>query len=112
MVGVGGLEITATLLTAEVEAQDPLETVTEKLPLAETVMLGVVAPLLQVLPVGEDEVNMTEPPWQKVRGPEADMVGVAGDGFTVTATAFETAEVQPATMVRTVKLPVLETVML
>jgi hypothetical protein len=40
-------------------------------------------------------VRVTEPPEQKVVGPEAEMVGVAGTAFTVTVTGAEGAEVQP-----------------
>jgi hypothetical protein len=36
----------------------------------------VVAPLLHTLPVAAEEVRVTEPPSQKVVGPEALMVGV------------------------------------
>ena len=55
----------------------------------------VVAPLDQVLPVAEDEVNVTEPGVQKVVGPPAVIVGVAGAGLTVTDVAAEVL-VQPA----------------
>jgi hypothetical protein len=54
----------------------------------------VVAPFDQVFPVAEDEVKVTEPPAQKVVGPPAVIVGVAGSGFTVTVVAAD-AEVQP-----------------
>ena len=42
-----------------------------------------VAPVLQVLPLALDEVNVTLPPVQNVVGPLAETVGVAGSGFTV-----------------------------
>ncbi len=35
----------------------------------------VVAPVDQTLPVADDEVNVTLPPWQKVVGPAAVIVG-------------------------------------
>ena len=44
----------------------------------------VVAPVLQVFPVALDDVSVTLPPVQNVVGPLAEIVGVAGAGFTVT----------------------------
>jgi hypothetical protein len=44
----------------------------------------VVAHVLHVFPVALDEVKVTLPPAQNVVGPLAEMVGVAGAGFTVT----------------------------
>ena len=66
-------------MAAEV-ALHPLasDTVTVKLPELVTVIDGVVAPLDQALPVALLEVRVTEPPWQKVNGPFALMVGVGG----------------------------------
>lgn len=55
----------------------------------------VVAPVDQVFPVAEEEVNVTEPPVQNVVGPPAVMVGTAGSGFTVTVVAVETDEQEP-----------------
>ena len=52
----------------------------------------VVAPFDQTFPLAEDDVNVTLPPWQNVVAPEAEIVGVAGSGFTVTVVAAETAE--------------------
>jgi hypothetical protein len=43
----------------------------------------------------EDEVKVTEPPEQKVVGPLAEIVGVAGNGFTVTAVATDVDEQEP-----------------
>ena len=37
-----------------------------------------------MFPVGADEVNVTDPPAQKVVGPPAVIVGVAGGAVTVT----------------------------
>ena len=51
-----------------------------------------VAPVDQVLPVAEEDVNTTDPPVQKDVGPPAVIVGVAGSGFTVTTFAAEVAE--------------------
>jgi hypothetical protein len=44
-----------------------------------------VEPVLQTLPVALLLVNVTLPPSQKVSGPPALIVGVAGFGVTVTA---------------------------
>ena len=44
----------------------------------------VVSPVDQVLPVGAEDVNVTEPPVQKVVGPLGVIVGVAGGAVTVT----------------------------
>ena len=48
----------------------------------------------QVFPVAEEEVNVTEPPAQKVVGPPAVMVGTGGSGLTVTVVEAG-AEVHP-----------------
>ena len=52
-------------------------------------MLCVVAPVLQVLPVNDEDVSTTLPPWQNVVGPLALIVGVTA-GVTVTAVTAET----------------------
>ena len=65
-------------------------------------MDGVVAPVDQLLPVADEEVNVTLPPSQKVVGPLAFMVGVAGVGSTVTVVPAEGAEVQPPLVTATV----------
>ena len=49
----------------------------------------VVAPVLQMLPVALLEVRVTLSPEQKVVGPLAVIVGVAGVGLTVTTTGAE-----------------------
>lgn len=43
----------------------------------------VVSAVDQVFPVGADDVNVTEPPAQKVVGPPGVIVGVAGGAVTV-----------------------------
>jgi hypothetical protein len=53
------------------------------------------APVHQVFPVADEDVNVTEPPAQNVVGPLAVIVGTAGSGFTVTAVAAETEEQVP-----------------
>lgn len=50
------------------------------------------------LPLAADEVSSTEPPVQNVVGPPGVIVGVAGNGFTVTNVATEVAE-QPDALV-------------
>ena len=54
-----------------------------------------VAPVDQRFPVADDEVRTTLPPAQNVVGPPAEMVGVAGNGFTVTVVPAEGNDVQP-----------------
>ena len=46
------------------------------------VILCEVAPLLHTLPLAADEVSVTEPPWQKLIGPEVVMVGVPAETVT------------------------------
>jgi hypothetical protein len=72
-----------TLCVANAEAQ-PLDTVKVYKPAAFTEMLGVVAPVDQLLPPAEVELRMTEPPGQKLVGPSAVMAAVMVDGITVT----------------------------
>ena len=45
-----------------------------------------------MLPIAEEDVSVTEPPEQKVVGPPAVIVGVAGLEFTVTTVAADVAE--------------------
>ena len=45
------------------------------------------------------EVKVTLPPAQKVKGPPAEIVGVAGKAFTVTTVAAEEALWHPAALV-------------
>ena len=49
----------------------------------------------QTFPLAEDEVKVTLPPEQKVVGPPAVIVGVAGVGFTVTTVPAEVVEHVP-----------------
>jgi hypothetical protein len=67
--------------------------------------------LLQTFPDPALEIKTTVPPWQNVVGPAAVTVGVEGDGFTVTATGADVAELHPFATAITVKLPVVDTVM-
>lgn len=85
MVGVAGVALTVTTVAAEVaEHPDPFVTVTVYDPAALTVIDCVVAPVDQRFPEAEDEVNVTDPPEQKVVGPPAVIVGVVGLAFIVT----------------------------
>ena len=61
-----------------------------------------VAPLDHRFPLAEEEVNTTLPPAQKVNGPPAEIVGVAGTGVTVTVVPADGAEVQPPLVTVTV----------
>jgi Cu/Ag efflux protein CusF len=103
MVGAEGNAVTLTVVPAEVaEVQPPLVTATVYVPDVETVMDCVVAPVDQTFPLADDEVNTTLPPAQKVNGPPAEIVGVAGNAVTVTVVPAEVADVQPAVVTATV----------
>jgi len=58
-------------------------------------MVCVVTPVFHEYDAAADELKLTEPPSQKVRGPEAVIIGTAGNAFTVTFVAAETGELQP-----------------
>lgn len=62
------------------------------MPLVFTVIDGVVAPVLHVFPVAEEEVSVTLPPVQNVVGPLVATIGVAGNGFTVTLVLADVEE--------------------
>ena len=55
----------------------------------------VVSPVDQVLPVAEEEVSSTLPPWQKVNVPVTVTVGLAGLAIIVVVIAFDGSELQP-----------------
>jgi hypothetical protein len=55
----------------------------------------VVDPSDQVFPVALDEVNITEPPEQKVVGPLALIIDVVGIEFTVTVVGLDDVEHDP-----------------
>ncbi len=80
------------------------------MPGVETVIDCVVAPFDQALPVALLEVRITVRPGQKVVGPLALIVGVAGVGLTVTVIAFEGAETQFPSSTTTEKVPDASTV--
>jgi hypothetical protein len=60
-----------------------------------TVILGVKAAVDQELPVGCEEVSVTDPPVQKDVGPLAVITGAEGIGFAVTVTGDEAGETHP-----------------
>lgn len=57
----------------------------------ETVIDWVVSAVDQVFPVEAEEVNVTEPPIQKVVGPLVTITGTPGEGFTVTVVGADAA---------------------
>ena len=62
-------------------------------------------PVLQWVELPADEVNSTESPVQKVRGPDAVMEGADGIGNTVTETGVEAALRQPFDLALAVNAP-------
>ncbi len=58
--------------------------------------------MLHKLPDADDEVSVTLPPAQNVVGPDAEIVGVAGIGLTVTTFAADGDDVQPLAVTVTV----------
>jgi len=95
IVGVVGAAVTITVVGLEDVVQDPFDTVTEYEPLWLTVIDCVVDPSDQVFPVALDEVNITEPPEQKVVGPLALIIDVVGIEFTVTVVGLDDVEHDP-----------------
>jgi hypothetical protein len=91
--------------------QDPLETVTEYVPLVVTGIDCVVAPVDQVFPVVEEDVNVTVLPRQIVVEPLDVTTGVAGTAFTVTVVGNDVEEHVPFDT-DTVYVPELVTVIL
>lgn len=108
------IETTGSVFTvidceAGAEVHPLVVTVRVTVPEVETEMDGVVSVVLQVFPVEEDDVKVTDPSWQKVVGPLAVIVGVAGIGFTVMVIGADIA-VQPLPSVSvTVNVPEAET---
>lgn len=83
IVGAVAIGTTVTTVATDVAEQPPVPLVTVYDPEVVTVIDCVVAPFDHVFPVGAEEVNVTEPPEQKVKGPLAEMVGTI-PGVTVT----------------------------
>src|SRR5947209_20333796 len=77
-----------TVVAAVVAVQLPLVTVTVKVPLAETVIDCVVAPLDQLYDVPALAVRVTLPPAQKDAGPLGVMVAVEELTVTMVEAAF------------------------
>lgn len=90
---ITGVGDTVTVVGDEV-AEHPLPSVTVTVynPDVFAEIVCVVAPVDQMFPVAEEEVNVTEPPEQKVVGPLAVIVGVVGFAFTVTTVGADVAE--------------------
>ena len=84
------------------DVQPLAETDTANTPVVVTLIVEVVEPSVQRLPLGLLDNSVTLPPSQKVVGPLAVMEGVAGTGVTVTITGLETLEVQPEATWKTV----------
>lgn len=111
IVGVVASGFTLTVVPADTaEVQFPLLKVTEYVPEVVTVIDGVVAPFDHTFPVAAEEVNTTLPPAQKVVGPPAVIVGVAGKALTVTVVPADAAEVQLPLSTETVYVPAADTV--
>ena len=84
MVGVAGIGFTVTVVPADVpDVQPAVVTATVYVPLVETVIDCVVAPVDHTFPLADEDVKTTLPPAQNVVGPPALIVGVAGIGLTV-----------------------------
>ena len=95
IVGVEGNGLTVTMNGAEVDTHPvaPTETVYDPEVVTESVFK--VEAFDQVLPVALLEVNTTLPPAQKVVGPPAVIVGVAGNEFTVITVGKDAFEQLP-----------------
>lgn len=113
MVGLAGKLFTVTTTGIEAKDEQPnAVALTEKLPPVVTLNVLDIAPVLHTLPDVALEVKVTELPEQKVVGPLAVTVGVAGIGFTTTLTGTEAAEEQPNALDITENVPVVFTFML
>ena len=99
MVGADGFGFTVTTVGSDVAVQ-PFRSVyvTSYEPDAFTVIEGVIAWLLHLIPVACEEVSVTLPPLQYVVVVFVEIVGAAGVGLTVTVIAFEVCE-QPFDLV-------------
>ena len=61
----------------------------------------VVSPVDHTLSATDEDVKTTESPAQNVVGPFAEIVGVAGTGFTVTVSTVELPDAQPLVITST-----------
>ena len=85
MVGGAGIGLTVTAVGADGGLTQPSTvSIRVKEPVAYTVMEGVTALVLHILPEGEDDVRITLSPWQKVVGPDGVIVGAGGVGLSTT----------------------------
>ena len=103
IVGTAGVGFTVTLIvfeTAEVQPNAMMAVVNAPEVVTTSVWF---APEVgdQLFPAALDEVSVTLPPEQNVVGPPAEMIGVAGTGFTVTVVGAEVA-VHPFSVIVTV----------
>ncbi len=90
---IDGVGFTVTTVANDVAEQPPpFMNVTAYEPPVETVIDCVTAPVDQVFPLADEEVNTTLPPEQNVVGPPAEIVGVAGGvgSFNPCDTVLET----------------------
>ena len=90
-----GTVFTVTVWLTLPELQPAVDTITEYVPEALTVMDCVVAPVDHTLSTEDDDVNTTLPPEQKVVGPPAVIVGVAGEPGSLKDT-IKVLELQPS----------------
>ena len=104
------MTVTDTLALGADEHPFASVTVTLNEPEVVTVIDCVTAPVDHKYDVANGAVSITEPPAQKVVGPPAVIVGVAGSGFTVTVIGALAAEVQPNCVSVTVYVPFEDTV--
>ena len=91
IVGVAGFEFTVTMALVGNELQLPLLVINVYVPEVFTVIVCVVSPVLQVLPVALLDVNVVVCPAQIFK-PLSVIVGVAGVAFTTTVVFAELAE--------------------
>lgn len=94
VVGIVLQVFTVTTMLLEVVLPHELVVVTEYVPEVVTLMLGLVAFVLQTPPLFPDKVTL--PPLQKVVAPPAVIVGAVGSGFTVKVLDVEA--VQPLSL--------------
>jgi len=99
-VGVAGVGLTVTTVAADAAEEQPPET-TVTVGLAELLIVidWVVSPVDHTLFAADDEVSTTFPPEQKVVGPPAVTVGVAGVAGSVRV-CESVFEIQPDALVK------------
>jgi len=108
---ITGVGFTVTVIEEDIgEVQPVTVVVTLYVPELVTVIACVVSPSDQVSPELADEVNTTEPPWQNVVAPPAEIVGAPGIGLTVITITEDAGDVQPEAVVVTVYVPEFVTV--